>query len=530
MKTEYYDRKKFNTYNRQQILLSENQSLLKDFIGLPFDENSFVEQIRLKKNNYSSEFRAILQNSIRNSYKNIDINDTVSENINLLGDQNTFTITCGHQLTLFGGPAYFFYKIIHIISLTKKLNERYKQFRFVPVFWMASEDHDKDEITKLNIFNNHFVWETESEGPTGNYKLDSNFEKIKSDFIQFFSNSEFDEINDHLNNFKGANLSEGFISYLNSIFKDYGLIILEPNSRELKKLFIPIIKKEIEQFQTFKCVSKSNTELEEFGFTLQAKIQPINLFYLQDDKRIRIKFENNLFSVEDNFFTLDELLKHVENYPERFSPNVFLRPIFQELILPNIAFIGGPSEINYWLQLKKLFQVFTIPFPLIQPRLSVIYVDKSMNKKIKKINFQVYDYFNEDIFYLKKRYMQQTEEIENLDWNQIDSSLENIKNNYLDIYKKNASEIIKTFEAEWNNIEKSIAKIKNKLEKRIMERHEQEINSLEQLKNKFLPNNNPQERFYHFFHFCSQGNLKLVDEMIEVFNPFENRIMVIYED
>lgn len=529
MKIQLYNRNSFQLFNRPQLSLSNNQLELSEFIGLPFSVESFQQQIELKKNSYTNEYRSILQNVILKTYDDIELNAITRRNIQLLGENNTYTITCGHQLTLFGGPAYFFYKIIHIISLCKKLNQFYENNNFLPVFWLASEDHDKDEITDLKIFNSKFYWETEVSGPCGKYPLDEAFEKIKTEFINLFSNSEFDEIKKHILNFKGKNLSEGITKFIYSIFKHFGLIILDSNCKELKTLFKPIIKEEIEHFIALRNVSDTNSKLKAINIEPQAKIQNLNLFYLLDNQRIKIKFEENEYVIGETRFTLNQLLSEGNNYPERFSPNVFLRPIFQELILPNLAFIGGPSELSYWLQLKNLFSACNIPFPLIQQRLSIIFIDKSTKKKIDKFKFDIPEYCNEQVHQLKKKFIRENDD-DNINWQLVEVPLDIAKNAAREIYRSNAPEIQNSFDAEWINIEKSFEKIKSKLEKQLLEKHEQSIKALDNIKNRILPDSIPQERYFHFFHFCPKGNLALLNEIIDSYNPFDSSILVIYED
>jgi len=529
MEIQHYKRNSFHFFNKSQLSLANNQLELGEFIGLPFSEESFQEQIELKKNSYRNEYRLILQNVLLKSYDNLELNAITKRNIELLGENNTFTITCGHQLTLFGGPAYFFYKIIHVISLSKRLNQLYENNNFVPVFWLASEDHDKDEITDLKIYNSKFYWDTEATGACGKYRLDEAFEKIKTEFIDLFSNSEFDEIKNHISNFKGKNIAEGITQFIYSIFKSFGLIILDSNCEQLKTLFKPIIKEEIEKFIAFKNVSDTNSRLKERNIEPQAKIQNLNLFYLKDNQRIKIKFENNEYIIGETRFTLNQLLKEVDKYPELFSPNVFLRPIFQELILPNLAFVGGPSELSYWLQLKNLFDSCNIPYPLIAHRLSVIFIDKSTKKKINKFKFDIPEYFNEQIHHLKKKFIRDNTDFQ-LNWESTDIYLDKAQNAAREIYRSNAPEIQNSIDAEWSNIEKSIGKIKSKLEKQLLEKHEQSIKALDQIKNKILPDSIPQERYFHFFHFCPKGNLALLNELIDNYNPFDTSILVIYED
>jgi bacillithiol biosynthesis cysteine-adding enzyme BshC len=382
MKILQYPRNKINYYNQIQLDLVENQQNLSEFIGLPFSEKSIQEQITLKIKEYSNHHRVVLNSVLIEQYKGTETTPEVIENIKRLKQDNTFTITTGHQLTLFGGPAYFFYKIIHAISLSKSLNDKFTDYHFVPVFWMASEDHDKDEISETTIFNDQFKWESDNAGPTGAFKLDRNFEEIKLRFIELFSNAEYDSVKKHIESFDGKNLSESFFKYLNSIFKKYGLIILEPNNSVLKNFLIPILENELENFTSYHKVNKTNEELSSRNIPVQAKVQLVNFFYLSENKRSKIYFVDNLFQIESKKYSKSELIELIRRNPENFSPNVFLRPLYQELILPNIAYIGGPGELSYWIQLKGIFSFYQVTYPLLTNRISVFFIDKNLKKKI----------------------------------------------------------------------------------------------------------------------------------------------------
>ena len=527
MKIQSYQREKLNLYNENQINLAEHQEKLTDFIGLPFKKANFLKQIELKKSQFSFADRKRICNAFTEQYNGTPTSEKVIKNIESLEFENTFTITTGHQLTLFGGPAYFFYKIIHVLSLCNKLNESNPEFNFVPVFWMASEDHDKEEVAETTIFGKKFRWETNSTGATGQFPLNAEFDNCKAEFIRLFSAAEFSDIEQKLSNFTGATLGDGMFQFLNSIFQDYGLLILDPNKRSLKKVLIPVFEREINESVTYNAVTGTNEALQAHGIKPQAQIQPINLFFLHAKKRSKILKTETGFSINDLSFTREELIKEINENPEHLSPNVFLRPLYQELILPNLAYVGGPGELSYWLQLKGIFTAFSVPYPVLVNRVSIFQIDKQLQEKINKFNFSFSDFTNYTKEELRKLFL--AENKETIDWSNTEKSIAEAYSAANSVFETYAPTNLKILASEWTNVQKSLDQLKQKLDKQLNIKHTISINQLEQIKEKLFPNGTPQERVFHFFHFCSNGSLRKIELLVNDINPFVSSILLIQE-
>jgi bacillithiol biosynthesis cysteine-adding enzyme BshC len=525
MKTEIFPRNTLTYYNDLQIKLAEDQQKLIDFIGLPFKQENITKQIKQKKAHFSLAERIKLSAVLKDQYLAIQTSEKVTKNIELIEKENTFTVTTGHQLTLFGGSAYFFYKIIHAISLCQKLQEDHPAYNFIPVFWMASEDHDKEEIAETTIYSRKIRWETNQTGPVGAFDLNAEFEACKKEFLQLFSTSEFNEIEQTLLSFSGSSLSEGMFHFLNSIFQQYGLLILEPNRAELKRMLIPIFEKEITQSISYQAVSATNSELQQIGVKPQAQIQPINFFHLQAGKRSKIIKVEDGFSINNQFFTKEELLLEINNHPEFFSPNVFLRPLYQELILPNLAYIGGPGELSYWIQLKGIFDAYLVPFPFLVNRISIFQMDKSLHEKLVKLNIPFLDFAAKTKEELKKEFLSKNKEV--IDWTETKVLIDLAHNKAHFLFDKHAPSNKKMLDAEWKTIEKTIDQITQKLDKQLNIKYDVALNQIEQVKDKFFPNGSSQERVFHFFHFCSNGSLEKINLIMSAIDPFESGILVI---
>jgi bacillithiol synthase len=374
--------------------------LLVDFLNQKQELSSFhngstineLNQGFLEKKNISLQKRKLLVDVLSAQYQNTGL--PIPENVTQLSEKGTFTITTGQQLCLFSGPQYFIHKIVSIIKSSIDLNKKYPNYHFVPLFWMASEDHDFEEISKVKVFGKEINIDKSFNKAVG--ELDSSvfgtaLEELKvllkndekaTDLVQLFTDS-----------FNQSNWSNVTRCYLHHLLHDYGLVILDANDKDLKASFKSVLSKEINEKFIFKSVSESNSYLKSNGYRTSIKPRELNLFYLDKNSRDRIIHSEGDFTIGDNKFSLKELDALVQQQPESFSPNVLMRPIYQEFILPNIAYIGGPSELTYWLQLKKSFESTGLEFPILILRDHFSWIDSKSYDWWRAQGFSVADFF-----------------------------------------------------------------------------------------------------------------------------------------
>jgi bacillithiol biosynthesis cysteine-adding enzyme BshC len=330
--------------------------------------------------------RAVLVKQLNNQYKDIPTSALVQHNIEALLLPNTYTITTAHQPNIFTGPLYFIYKIVHTIKLAEELSIEFPQKKFVPVYYMGSEDADLDELGFVNIGGEKIIWNTQQTGAVGRMQVDKAFITLihaiagqigvlpyGNELIEIFTDCYTID----------KTIQQATLELVNQLFGKYGLVVLVPDNSELKSLFAPIIEKELTQQFSQKIVADTIQQLEKH-YKVQAAGRPINLFYLIDDRRERIELNNGIYEVASlNLkFTLDEILNELKIHPERFSPNVILRGAFQETILPNIIFIGGGGELAYWLELKTVFEAAGVAYPMLMLRNSfALFSPKIVNKQ-----------------------------------------------------------------------------------------------------------------------------------------------------
>ena len=528
MQVFHFHREHIPQVNRQHLNLVYNQEAFLPYIEQTFSLDNFEKQIDLKKKNFPKEKRSVLVNSLLDQYKSVADNGKIIEQIKSLENENTFTVTTGHQLSLFTGPMYFVVKILHVIKLSEELKKKYPDYNFLPIYWMASEDHDFEEIQSMNLFNRKFTWESDRKGPVGRFNLEG-FDKVKAEIKDMFKNHPEAEIHDLLDVYDGENLAEATRNLVHFLFKKYGLIIVDGDDVQLKKEFIPTIKNELETSFSQNEVSKTNEKLEKDGAKIQVHAREINLFYLMDGFRKRIiKKENNFEIDEVGTFSLQEILSEVDQFPERFSPNVILRPLYQELILPNLAYIGGVGEISYWLQLKGVFDAVGCTYPLIGVRNSVIWIDAGTDKKMNSTGLKLEDIFkSKDV--LKKNYVLHYEQ-DSLNFEQLDERLQKLKEE-LEHLVIGVDETKAGFiSAENTRLDKQMDNYKSKLIKMSKGKHDTALKQIDQIIDKLFPNSSLQERVSNFFSVSPDGVFsKRIDEMYSKLDPTQNDLVVLKE-
>ncbi|MGB0176503.1 MAG: bacillithiol biosynthesis cysteine-adding enzyme BshC [Owenweeksia sp.] len=378
--------------------LDQKPELAHLYHRFPAVEN-FREQIE-ERSGFPPELRKTLSTRLKAQYKNLQPPEAddqkVLQNLGLLEDAQTFTITTGHQLNLFTGPLYFFYKIVSVINLCKELKREYPEYNFVPVYWMASEDHDFAEINHINIYGGRLSWEKEASGPVGRLVTDSIEPVIKRLEEITGPGNRAKEIIEVLRKayLKHSNLADATRYLVHHFFAGEGLVIVDGDDAELKKAMLPYFKKELFDGVTLEEVSQTTAWLSDNYFE-QVHARSVNLFYIKDGFRERIDRKDDVWGVLDTDirWSKDELIRELEEHPERFSPNALLRPLYQEVILPNLAYIGGGGELAYWFQLKGLFDRLEVPFPMLVLRNSALIYTDRQNEKLQRMELSVKDLF-----------------------------------------------------------------------------------------------------------------------------------------
>lgn len=455
--------------------------------------------------------------------------EKVKSNIDSLSDEATFTITTGHQLCIAGGPLYFIYKVVSILNLCEQLGEKYPDNKFVPVFWLASEDHGEGEITNIHLFNKTLSWNHEEKGASGKRSTQP-YEEIDVALRNIFSeDSSVIPLVDKLRQsyLDSDNLAEATRSYLYELFGKYGLVIIDGDDPLLKKEFASNVQDELRNASTIKNVKQTIERFPE-KYKAQAHVRDINLFYLGEGFRERITKDGDSYAVlnSEKTFTEVTIQEELESHPENFSPNVLLRPLYQEKILPNLAYIGGPGESAYWFQLKSNFEYHGVNFPMVILRDSVQWMDKGSQKKLSKLGFSIKDIFQK-IEVLEKRYLEvhaSTFDIGNF--------RDELSKNY-DLLKAQVAEIdsslVASVDGEKAKQIKGLQAIEGKVNRAIKRKHEVELNQLKKVKDKLFPEGGLQERYDSFIPYYEKYGDEFIPILLQHLDVLDKKFTVLVE-
>jgi len=498
---------KTNRFNQLVVdYLDQKEELLRFVNSFPNIEN-FEKQIKLKKEQNID--RSLLHEVLQDQNNNLKLSDICLKNLELINKKTTFTITTGHQLNLFTGPLYFIYKIISTINLVNKLKEHYSEYDFVPIFWLASEDHDFEEINSINIYNKKIKWEKNYQGPVGKIELD-NINDLISQVNELISKNENSNKiielieKSYLPNY---NLAEATRHIINNIFGDYGLLVLDGDDVRLKSKLVDVIDKDINTNIFYDIIKKTNTDLSK-NYHIQAHVRQINFFEISDKKRERITTKVDRNDIYSN--------------PQNYSPNVLLRPIYQEMVLPNVAFIGGGAEISYWLQLKDVFNYLNMTYPILVLRNSVLILDDHQKKKIEKLDLYACDFF-ESVDLIYKNYLMQLDE--HIDFQ---DDIKNLESLFLKIEEKLKDQnLISSLRALNKKTLNSFNDFEKKVIKNLKFKKDNDIAKIKKLSDMLFPNNQLQERNENFISMYIKFGDNFIKNLFSSLDPLDPNFVIL---
>lgn len=488
-----------------------------------FNNDPTLEGFKMQiseKNNFPTRNREVLSAVLSDQMSQLTLSDSQQQNISLINKTSTYTVTTGHQLNLFTGPLYFLYKIISTINLANQLKVAYPKCDFIPVYWMATEDHDFEEIQFFNYKNTKVSWNRESGGPVGRFDgegLEQVFERFSS---MLGSNRNANQIRSLFEKayLEGADLSQATRLIAHELFSSYGLLILDGDDRELKRMFAPYMKKELHEGICWKTTTESNEFLES-NYKVQVNPREINLFYIENGIRERVIKEGEGFKVNntDLYFDEKDMETLLENTPENLSPNVLMRPLYQEVILPNLAYIGGGGELAYWLQLKSVFKTMEVPFPILILRNSVLLCSAKQVSKMNKLEVDIKEMFNGSLELSNKK-VRAMSEIE-IDLSDQRVTLERMFKEL----KLLSDRTDKSFSGAVLAQEKKQLNGLEKLEKRLLKaqkrKHQELLGRITSLQEQLFPGGNLQERKANFSEFFEIYGDDLIRVLIEKLDP-----------
>lgn len=506
--------------------LDQKPNLTPLYNRFPKLEN-FEAQILDKSSNFNNDIRATLVAVLEKQYASIETSTLTKQNIEALKVSNTFTVTTGHQLNLFSGPLYFLYKIISTINLTEELKTKYPSFNFVPVYWMATEDHDFEEINYFNFKGKKFRWNKESSGPVGRLStkgLLDFFEIYKKELGTTTNATALKKLFEEAY-LQHDNLADATRHLANSLFGKQGLVILDTDDATLKSIFIPYVKEELLHQRSHQLVLETVEKLKDY--TVQVNPREINLFYIEDQLRERIIFENEKYKVNNTKieFTKEEIITLLDSNPEMFSPNVIMRPLFQEVILPNLCYIGGGGEIAYWLELKSFFNAVNVTFPMLLVRNSALLATEKQIKKTDQLELTWMDLFSkQDVLVNKVTQKLSSFPIDLTEQKKL------LQQQFADLFEL-AKQTDKSFSGAVKAQEAKQIKGLDNLEKRLLKAQKRKFSELIEratdLQNELFPNKSLQERQANFSEFYLEYGSELIPKLIERLKPLDQTFEIV---
>lgn len=470
--------------------------------------------------------RQVLCSVLERQYEGMDLHPAVRANLDLLALPNTLTVTTGHQLCLFTGPLYVPFKILNVIRLARELST--PERAVVPVFWMATEDHDREEIDHTFIRGQKVTWPGEPTGAVGRLKLDGIDAVLDEVDAMLGPGSQADAMSALLRRCyrKEYDLAKATRLFVDGLFGRFGLVILDGDDRELKARFAPTMREEAINQVALQSVRYANEKLARHH-KVQAFVREINLFHLRPGNRSRIELQGELYQVLDGgpSFSLDQLLAALEQHPEDFSPNVLLRPVYQETILPNIAYVGGGGELAYWFQLKWLFQALQVPMPVLMLRTSAAFLTTKDEARIAKLGLTIEDMFAPMEEVAKRLALQQATFATSL------TAERKIADEFYTTLAQRAKAADVTLERSVDAIAKRANNGLDALEKKFIraakrEQH-QALEQLQLVHEHLFPGGGLQERHENFMPWYVQEGPAFFDRTLNALDPLDKRFSVL---
>lgn len=510
--------------------LDQKPSLSPFYNRFPSLEN-FQAQIK-EKASFPEANRRILATTLDKQYRAFlgdqSPGKQVAENIQALRSADTYTVTTGHQLNILGGPLYFIYKIASTIKMCRQLQAQYPDQNFVPVYWMASEDHDFEEISFIHYFDGRLQWEQEEEGAVGPMKPQGVLPLIEELAEHLGPGKKADELIQIYREAYGqsSSLSQATFKLVHSLFGEEGLLILEPAQRELKALAEESFAQDLFEQAPHKLVAAQSEKLSEEYFA-QVHPRPINLFYLRRGLRERIELRDDTYHVLNSSFsfTRQELAEELKRHPERFSPNVVMRPLYQELILPNLAYVGGGGELAYWLQLKPLFESQDIPMPMLVLRNSVLWLPVKWQNRMADLDLQIHQFFQPPSS-LKKEYVKRYAPL-NGDLSPYQQRMEKIFDDLEELAELTEQSMLGAVNAQRQKQLNGLNKLRKRLLRAEKRHRESDMTKIERIYEALFPGGGLQERHDNLSIFYAQYGAEFISTLLSELEPFRYQFTII---
>lgn len=523
--------KLFNDYTKKK------NSLKQFFETHPFskgERDSYLESYKFGGNREASV------ELLKSFNRQFDASDHTLQQIEKLRDENSIAVVTGQQLTLYGGPLFTVYKIASAIIQARKLQNVYGR-NVIPVFWLADEDHDYEEAATIGILDRDdwhsiaFNLNGKSEAPVGRLELDNSFKNFRENIKDLLFDTDFtQELTNLLDTCyrPGSTFRESFANLVLKLFGKYGLILAGSDDPDIKKYSRNILTKTVSlKDDAYRSVVNRSNALEDKGYHRQVEPGLSNLFWIDDAgnrRKLKTGVNGSWNAGEKTSWTEQELIREIEKSPDRFSPNVFTRPLLQDTLLPAVCYVAGPGELAYYAQMKDFYTVFGMKMPMILPRFSATLLESNIDRIMEKLPFKIGEY-HQRIEDLESQYMESAEEVD------IEKIFNDWKKKVDNITEKKKTEIDKVDPTLKGSAGKVTAlyfteldKLKGKLYRSQKEQEQTNLNRIRKIKANLFPGGGLQERNVAFIYFMNKYGLDIWDKTISFFadeEPVNHKII-----
>lgn len=398
-----------NENRLMQDYRSQSDKILTKFHYNPYKQEDYKQRVRdVKEQTYQREQLADHLHRVNEDW---GAPEQTLFNIHRLRDSESVVVVGGQQAGLLTGPLYTIHKIISILVLAEE-QERELGVPVLPVFWVAGEDHDFDEINHIYMPYGHRmkkfkIMQKQVDKPSVS-DMEMDKEALSTWLERLFSQLQETELTNDLYKMLLAELSQStsFVDYFARLvfhlFPEKGLILMDSDHPELRKLESSYFKSLIHRQESIsEGVVRALHEAAQQGYPINLDSDPSNghLFYDQGGRVLLERDEEGKWKGKDGActFTTEELLQIAEETPEKLSNNVVTRPLMQEMVLPTLSFIAGPGEVGYWAALKPAFESLDLKIPPVTPRLSISLLDRKSEKWMRKHSLQVQKAVNDGV-------------------------------------------------------------------------------------------------------------------------------------
>lgn len=531
----------------QNISIPSNNKFVTDYLTNDIDMERFFDYNIHYPSVFQTRKDAIIKRSfprdslvehLQTYNQRFNCSEKTVANINKLKDQNSVAVIGGQQAGILTGPLYTIHKLVSILKLAEQ-QERELNCPVVPIFWVAGEDHDFAEINHVYIAERALIKKKMVPHQQQLKKSVSNIEMDKEICLTYiqgifesygeteFTNELLHKLNEMVNH--ATTYVDLFVSIITELFGEYGVVMVDSGSEELRKIESDYFKTMIESNKEIHdSVMIQQQKLQDNGYHKIIEMQPksANLFYHLDGERILLEYcpEEKVFRGKSNEceFTADQLLDIAEHHPEKLSNNVVTRPLMQEFLFPTLAFISGPGEVAYWAELKEVFSLFNLQMPPVVPRIMITLIERNIDNDLKELNLPIETVLTSGVTGQKEQWIKAHTSFN------VDEIVDNVQSEVELLHKQIRVAALKIDESmeglllkNASIIQSQFNFVKNTINKQIENKHQVELNKFSKIEMSLYPNSSPQERVWNIFYYLNRYGLDFVHDMMKLTFVFD---------